>query len=128
MLPALVTAWLLALQSWRAWRGSSLAALGGLTLGLSAWTQPAGVLTVPIAFALGYVLIAPEPRSRRVLAIAAVAALVPFVIDALWLLRHPDAYIDTLGRWAIHIRRTSATHGPDCSPRPSGTCSCTPHQ
>ena len=36
------------------------------------------------------------------LAIAAVAALVPFVIDALWLLRHPDAYIDTLGRWAIH--------------------------
>lgn len=102
MLPALVTAWLLALQSWRAWRGSSLAALGGLTLGLSAWTQPAGVLTVPIAFALGYVLIAPEPRSRRVLAIAAVAALVPFVIDALWLLRHPDAYIDTLGRWAIH--------------------------
>ena len=102
MLPALVTAWLLALQSWRARRDSSLAVLGGLALGLSAWTQPAGVLTVPIAFAVGAALIAPEPRSRRVLSIAAVAALVPLAIDALWLLRHPDAYLDTIGRWAIH--------------------------
>ena len=107
MLPALL-AWLAAVLRWCEDPRSSVLVAGGVALGLSAWTQPAGVLAVPVYFAVGGLAIWRRARDARAIGWAAVGVALPLSIYAVWFLQHPDSYIDTFGRWAIHpahIRR-----------------------
>jgi hypothetical protein len=76
--------------------------VGGLMLGLSLYTQPAGVLSVPIFFALGAALRWRQRRSLAFIVISAGAVTLIVAPAALWIVRHPEAYADTFGRWAIH--------------------------
>ena len=97
-----VLAWLLCvledLASPRWW----LPLLGGLLLGVSLYTQPAGVLAVPIFFVLGAALHWHLQRRSAFVFASAGAVAVAMAPAALWIVRHPEAYADTLGRWAIH--------------------------
>jgi 4-amino-4-deoxy-L-arabinose transferase-like glycosyltransferase len=107
MVPAIL-AWLAAVLRWCDHPRSWVLTAGGVALGLSAWTQPAGVLAVPIYFLLGGLTIWRRARDPRAILSAAFGVAAPFAVYAVWFLQHPDAYLDTFGRWAIHpahIRR-----------------------
>jgi len=79
-----------------------LPAVGGFVLGASLWTQPAGVLAVPVFFAIGCALLISARRDVRACVAAGIGVAVPLLTFALWFWRHPDSYLDTFGRWAIH--------------------------
>jgi 4-amino-4-deoxy-L-arabinose transferase-like glycosyltransferase len=102
VVPAML-GWLVAVLECRLRPRLAVAALGGLALGLGAWAQPAGVIAVPVHLAIGIWLLQPRARGEwRLAAVAAGAALVPFLAYAVWFLRHPDSVLDTFGRWLIH--------------------------
>jgi 4-amino-4-deoxy-L-arabinose transferase-like glycosyltransferase len=86
------------LRSARRW----LPLAGGLALGAAIYTQLAGVLAVPIFFTLGAALLWRTRGAAVFLTVSAVAAGAALAPAALWILRHPEAYPDTFGRWAIH--------------------------
>ena len=75
---------------------------GGVALGACAYTQPAGVLAVPVFFVVGAFLLWRAPRRMAALGSAAIATAATLVPAALWVAQHPEAYADTFGRWAIH--------------------------
>ena len=99
---ATILGWLVSVLGWRDRPSLMTAAVSGLLLGLSAWTQPAGVLAVPLFFAVGWLLMTDRQRRLPVVAAAAFGAAIPVIVCGGWLAMHPDAYADTFGRWAIH--------------------------
>ena len=102
LLVPLVLSWLIAARLWRDRPRVVVAAIGGVLLGLAAWTQPAGVLSVPIYFAIGLMLMRPQGHEWRAVAAVGAAAAVPFVAYGIWFVSHPDSFLDSFGRWAIH--------------------------
>jgi 4-amino-4-deoxy-L-arabinose transferase-like glycosyltransferase len=102
LMAALVLAWLIAVQRWRERPRFLVIVAGGIALGLAAWTQPAGVLSVPAYLAIGLVLMAPRADEWRMVAAALGCVAVPFLAYAVWFLSYPDSFLDTFGRWAIH--------------------------
>lgn len=97
-----VLGWLIAARLWRDRPSVVVAAIGGLLLGLAAWTQPAGVLSVPVYFAIGMLLMQPQGRDWRGVMAAGVAAAAPFLAYGIWFVGHPDTFLDSFGRWAVH--------------------------
>lgn len=80
---------------------------GGAALGLGAYTQPAGVLAVPVFFVLGAAMLCRPRRDTAALAFGAIGVIAVLLPAGVWLVQHRDAYPDTFGRWAIlapHIR------------------------
>jgi 4-amino-4-deoxy-L-arabinose transferase-like glycosyltransferase len=102
LLVVMVLAWCVAVVEHAARPRRWLPIAGGAALAMSAYTQPAGVWTAPIFFALGAVLWRRAHAGWRAIGLAAVAILVTWLPIVIWLLRHPDFYQDTFGRWAIH--------------------------
>ena len=75
---------------------------GAGVLGVAAYTQPSGWWSVAVFLLLGATALrrANTPVSTIIGSAAVTAAVcVPL---AIWVLLHPDAYPDTIGRWAIH--------------------------
>ena len=99
---AAVLGFLWAIAGWREQPSMKDAVLTGAMLGISSWTQPAGVLAIPLFFGVGVALMTERQRSAPVLAATAAGVAIPLLICGVWLVRHPDAYPDTFGRWAIH--------------------------
>jgi 4-amino-4-deoxy-L-arabinose transferase-like glycosyltransferase len=101
VVPLLLT-WLLALLEYikrpRWW----LPIVGGTALGMCIYTQPSGVLAVPMFFGLGALALRGTPRGTAALASSAAAICVVLVPAAVWVVLHREAYQDTFGRWAIH--------------------------
>jgi 4-amino-4-deoxy-L-arabinose transferase-like glycosyltransferase len=102
LLVPLVLGWLIAARLWRERPRVVVAVIGGLLLGMAAWTQPAGVLSVPVYFAIGMLLMQPQGRDWRGVMAAGVAAAVPFLAYGIWFVSHPDTFLDSFGRWAVH--------------------------
>ena len=76
--------------------------VGGVVLAAAAYTQPAGVLTVPVFLLLGAVLLRRAGLGWRPVLASVAGAGVGLLPIAIWLALHPAAYPDTFGRWAIH--------------------------
>jgi hypothetical protein len=100
MMPA-VLGWLIACLAMRD-RSQLWVVGGGVSLGVSAWAQPSGVLAVPLFFAAGLAATRERWRDRPAIVGAALAAAMPFVAYGVWFLLHPETYVDTVGRWLIH--------------------------
>jgi 4-amino-4-deoxy-L-arabinose transferase-like glycosyltransferase len=79
-----------------------LPVVGGAALGVSAYTQPAGVLAVPVYFAIASVALWRAEGSLRAVVSAALATLMVLMPAGVWFWRFPDSYPDTFGRWLIH--------------------------
>ena len=76
--------------------------VSGVVLGTSLYTQPAGVLSVPVYLAIGGGVLIARGCDTRMLAVAAlgvVLAALPAVVSV-W--QDPASYPDTFGRWAVH--------------------------
>jgi 4-amino-4-deoxy-L-arabinose transferase-like glycosyltransferase len=102
MVVPLVLAWLVAvvehIERPRTW----LPFAGGIALGMCVYTQPAGVLAVPIYFAVGAAAMLNADRRVTPVGLAAAGVLTVLSPVVVWVLRHPESYADTFGRWAIH--------------------------
>src|SRR5690606_22762162 len=101
MVPA-VLGWLVAMVAVPGSRAYWIPALGGVSLAMAAYTQPAGVLAVPVYFVIGGFVSWRAHRDPLVLLAAAGGVTLALVPLAIWVLWHPEAYVDTFGRWAIH--------------------------
>lgn len=75
---------------------------GAAGLGLSAYTQPSGVLLVAIMFAFGAVVLGRASRSWSPIMHSAIVLSLTLLPAGVWLVLHPSAYPDTFGRWLIH--------------------------
>ena len=99
---AFVLAWFVAVLQYvgrpRLW----LAFAGGAVLGLSIYTQPAGVLSVPVFLALGAIVLGRAERGSAAVWSSVIGVAVVSLPAVMWIIVHRDAYPDTFGRWAIH--------------------------
>ena len=98
----LVMAWVTACVAYRTRPRLWLIISGGVALGACAYTQPAGVLAVPVFFVVGAFLLWRGPRPMAALGSAAIATAATQIPAVLWVGEHLQAYADTFGRWAIH--------------------------
>jgi len=102
LLAPLLLVWLSVVLTPSPSASAATAFCGGLALGACIYTQPAGVLTVPIFFALGAVVLAPS-KARRVEILFGAAGVVVAVAPMIFRFAiTPDDYPDSFGRWAIH--------------------------
>jgi hypothetical protein len=76
--------------------------IGGAALGISIYTQPQGVLSVPVYFVVGAFVLSLVLHGWRAITAAAAGVTISLVPAAIWLAGSPAAYRDTFGRWAIH--------------------------
>lgn len=76
--------------------------VGGTALGLAAYTQPAGVLSVPVYLLVGLMMLRRRGDALRAVASAGLGVAIAGVPLGLWFLTRPETYPETVGRWAIH--------------------------
>jgi 4-amino-4-deoxy-L-arabinose transferase-like glycosyltransferase len=102
LMAPLVLTWLVTVLEYlerpRAW----LPFAGGAALGACVYTQPAGVLAVPVFFVLGAVVWLRDRRARTALGFSLIGIAAVVLPAAGWMALHREAYPDTFGRWAIH--------------------------
>jgi hypothetical protein len=97
-----VLAWVLAVLFCVERPNSWMALAGGAVLGLSAYTQPAGVLTIPVYLALGSLILWRAGRAAQAILAAVIGVVLVILPFLVWFVLHPDSYLDTFGRWAVH--------------------------
>ena len=97
----LVLGWTLSLMVYLERRRALWLLIGACALGLSVYTQPAGVIAVPVYFVLGAVALWRAGESRA-LAASAVAMSLMLLPAAIWFWQFSETYRDTFGRWLIH--------------------------
>ena len=102
LLVPLVLAWLVTvfdyLERPRVW----LPCAGGAVLGVCLYTQPVGVLAVPIFLALGAVIMRRAPGGNKAGWASLAGVIVVTLPASIWVVLHREAYLDTFGRWAVH--------------------------
>jgi hypothetical protein len=101
-LPPLL-AWFAAVASCLERPRRDVLALGAAALGLGVYTQPAGVLMAPIFLTTGLAALATrhrEPALHLSAVTGLVVTLVPLVV---WYWQHPGTWVETMGRWAVHL-------------------------
>jgi 4-amino-4-deoxy-L-arabinose transferase-like glycosyltransferase len=98
-----VLAWLLAVAICLERPRPGVLALGAAALATGAYAQPAGVMTVPVFFALGLIILAWRRVECRLYAAAVLGLTMPLMGFGLWYWQHPETWVDTMGRWAIHL-------------------------
>jgi hypothetical protein len=102
LMTAAILGWCVGVLDYAVTRRGVVLIAAASTLALAAYTQPAGFWAVAMFFTLGAAVLRRTGASWAAVltAVAAIAAV--WLPLAAWVLLHPVAYPDTLGRWAIH--------------------------
>ncbi len=79
-----------------------LAVAGGAVLGAAVYTQPAGVLGVPLYFSIGCAVLWCGGRALGAVLFAGLGLTLAMLPLSVWFWRYPETYLDTMGRWAVH--------------------------
>jgi 4-amino-4-deoxy-L-arabinose transferase-like glycosyltransferase len=102
MVPPILT-WFVVVLEHRARPRGWLPIAGGAALAVSLYTQPAGVLAVPVYLLIGSVALLGGGRGWRPVAEAAGAIALCALPLAVVFVRDQAVYPDTFGRWAVHL-------------------------
>jgi hypothetical protein len=102
LLVTALLAWCVAVAEYDHRRRAGMLIGGAGVLGVAAYTHPSGWWSVAIFVLLGATALRRAKTGwSTIIASAAMPAAVCVPL-AIWVLLHPDAYPDTIGRWAIH--------------------------
>jgi 4-amino-4-deoxy-L-arabinose transferase-like glycosyltransferase len=102
LMAAAILCWCLAVVDYLQRACVSVLVAGATALAMSAYTQPAGVWSVLVFLVLGAAALRRAGNAWRPMLIALSVVGVLLAPIGIWVALNPEAYQDTLGRWAIH--------------------------